>query len=425
MPRITFFSYDRTIDRRAILECNTLIAHGYDVTLYVLANANTSNDPAYVQRIGTAEGRDTNLPLALRLRQWLETHCAPLFRYLLPPLRFIYWQLFERNPARLYLSLYRETLNTMRPADLYIAHDLPMLPVAVEAKRRYGGKVLYDSHELFAEQEFSRAERRMWRKLEQSFIGKADSVVTINPSIADLLKLRYHLQEVGVIYNAEWLPDAPSQHGRLFHQRLGLPATTRILLYQGMLSHRRNLDGLVRAMSHVTDASIHLVFLGSGPAGGTLQALTVKLGLRERVHFVPAVPQAELLAYTESADLGVIPYRDICLNYRYCTPNKLFEFIAAGLPIIATDLPEITRLVREHQIGFTGDTEDLSALAALILRGLEPSANAALRQNLLVARQRVNWQHEGERFAAIVAATLTGDNISETTSGLSAPAAAV
>ncbi|MES2984394.1 MAG: glycosyltransferase [Pseudomonadota bacterium] len=405
MARIVIFNYDRAIDRRAILQCNTLLAHGHDVTLYALAHTATAADPSYVRRIGAA-ATDAPMPLALRLRHALQARVPGLFRFLLPVLRFAYWQVTRADPAALYLALYRDTLAQVGAADLYIAHDLPMLPVALEAKRRYGGKVLYDSHELFAEQEFSGLEKRMWRKLEARIISGADGVVTVNPSIAHVLQTRYGLSDVGVVYNAEWLADAPLRKGRLFHTLLGLPQAARVVLYQGMLSYHRNLDGLVRAMGAVRDAHVHLVLLGSGPAAVKLRARAQQMGLSGRVHVLAAVPQEQLLGYTASADLGVIPYRDICLNYRYCTPNKLFEFIAAGLPMVATDLPEISRLIAAHGLGFTGDTQQPQALAALLERALEPAMLAQLQTQVTAARAVVNWQHEGEHFAQIVAALL-------------------
>jgi glycosyltransferase involved in cell wall biosynthesis len=134
----------------------------------------------------------------------------------------------------------------------------------------------------------------------------------------------------------------------------------------------------------------------------TLKSLTKELRLEERVHFMETVPQSVLLEYTTSADIGVIPYQNTCLNNYYCTPNKLFEFIAAGLPFIGTDLPEISRIVRAHQIGLTGNTGEPQALAKLIEQALEPSALARFRENIAKAREIVNWQHEGQRFTQIV-----------------------
>ncbi|MFZ4540623.1 MAG: glycosyltransferase [Rickettsiales bacterium] len=412
MARIVIFNYDRVIDRRAILQCNTLIANGHAVTLYALTDASSVRDLAYVKRIGIASCGSQVMPLALRVRHALQVRFPGLFRCALPVLRWMYWTFTGSDPSSLYLALYKETLETVGAADLYIAHDLPMLPVALEAKRRYGGRVLFDSHELFAEQEFSQMERRMWRRLEGHIIGAADGIITVNPSIARLFEERYAVRKVGVVHNAELVADTPPLKGRLFHERLGLPATAQVLLYQGMYSYHRNLDGLVRAMQFVRDENIRLVLLGSGPAEKMLQCLAQQLGLAKRVHLVEAVPQAELLAYTASADVGVIPYRDICLNYRYCTPNKLFEFIAAGLPMVATDLPEITRLVNDHKLGFTGDTERPEALAALIERAFVAETLTSLRKQVLAARETVNWQHEGEHFTRLVNGVLTRGNIS-------------
>ncbi len=401
MAKIIIFTYDTQIDRRALLQCKTLLAHGHEVTLYAMPLEDPPvRDPVFVRRVEVPD-----MPFVLLVRKWLEKHCGLLFGYLLAPLRYMYWML-RRDPSRLYRGLYRRALQELRPADLFIAHDLPMLPVAVEAKRRYGGKILYDSHELFPDQEWTAQESRMWHKLEKTYIGKADAVVTINPSIAREMEGRYGLKRVEVIYNAEWVSDEAPERGRRFHDILSLPPEARVVLYQGGLSFQRNLKGLVQAMVHVADPAIHLVFLGDGPARGGLRNEISRLGLQSRVHMLDAVPQEELLAYTASADLGVIPYQNTCLNNYYCTPNKLFEFIAAGLPIIATDLPEIARIIGEHQIGMVGDTGSPESIAQMVVNAMAPETLAQFRTHLLAARKIINWQNEGERFAAIVAATL-------------------
>jgi glycosyltransferase involved in cell wall biosynthesis len=135
----------------------------------------------------------------------------------------------------------------------------------------------------------------------------------------------------------------------------GLPVDKRIVLLQGGLSAGRNLEVLVDAMHYVKDPSVVLVVLGDGLLLRSLQKMAQQEGLAGRVYFHAAVPQNELLELTAAADAGVIPYQATCLNNHYCTPNKLFEFIAAGLPILATDLPEIRRLVETlHLFYFSG-----------------------------------------------------------------------
>jgi glycosyltransferase involved in cell wall biosynthesis len=105
--------------------------------------------------------------------------------------------------------------------------------------------------------------------------------------------------------------------------------------------------------------------------------------------------------------VGVIPYQDTCLNYRFCTPNKLFEFIAAALPVVASDLPEIARMIYEQGNGLVGNTADPASLAALIAKALEPTTHANLKSHAEAARKRVNWNSEGDRFAENVESLLS------------------
>lgn len=405
MARIYILSYDRTLDRRALLQAKTLIERGHDVTLYAQACDDSANDPEFVVRVGEASCKRNHMPRAFGWRQKLEAYFPAGLRITLPLLRLLYWLTNGCDPAKLYMALYSEALEQMAPADIIIAHDLPMLPVAAEAVRRLGGKLVYDSHELFSEQEFSCIEKRMWRKLEKRYIARADYVMTVNRSIAEILQQRYALPEVGIVHNAEALPSEALQRSKRFHTFFALPDDATIVLFQGGLSHGRNIDRLVASIAFLPE-QVHIVILGSGPMLQPLRKQVQEHGPRARVHFHPAVPQQELLSYTQAADLGVIPYRDTCLNYRYCTPNKLFEFIAAGLPVAATDLPEITRLLAAYDMGLTGDTGTAEGFASLITAALHPDTLARLKEGVMRARQTVNWEHEGAQFARIIEAQL-------------------
>lgn len=455
MARIAIFTYAELVDRRALLESQTLIAQGHEVALYALATQDMSQDPAYVIRMGAgsqnllteSEITTATMPLSKRLYRYFERKFPKLFPRLKPIgkpifwlmyglvypsetpwvfrvrdvlnatmprwfdaikpfMRRVYWRIYRHNPASLYLALYRKTLQHLPRYDMIIAHDLPMLPVAVKAAAQHQSIIVYDSHELFAEQDYNAAERAMWMRLESAHIHKAKAVITVNPSIARELKARYHLSHVDVIYNAEWIEDTLPSNKRLFHQHFSLPPHARIVLFQGGLSFGRNLDSLVTALQYMDDETIHMVILGDGVMRQSLEANVLRLGLSHRVHFHPAVTQKLLLDYTASADLGIIPYSDTCLNNRYSTPNKLFEFIAAGLPMVATDLPEISRLIATYAMGIVGDTSTPQQLAALITRAMEPATLANLVTQVRLARSKVNWQSEGQKFAAIIARVL-------------------
>lgn len=190
--------------------------------------------------------------------------------------------------------------------------------------------------------------------------------------------------------------------GKYLHERFAVPVEHRVLLFQGGLSEGRNLQSLIRAMAVLRPTDIHLVLLGDGLLGKALRRLARCLGVQQRVHFHPAVAQQALLPITASADAGIIPYQATCLNNRYCTPNKLFEFIAAGLPILASDLPELRRLVAGNGIGRVARLATPEQLAWAIEEMLSDGGRLqGWRERLSVVRQELSWQRESERLLQI------------------------
>lgn len=286
---------------------------------------------------------------------------------------------------------------------MYIAHDLPLLPTAVRCAQQHDAASVYDSHELWAEQEFEPSVKARWSALEREWIGHADAVVAVNRSIGEELAKRYGLDEVSIVHNAEHPIPPEHDRPRLFHERFGLSAAARVVLFQGGYTATRNLESLVEAFRHVADPGIHLVMLGWGEAQYRLERVARRHSLGRRVHFHPKVPQDALLAYTRSADVGIIPYQPVCLNSRYCTPNKLFEFIAAGLPIIATDLPELRRFVAGLDIGVVGDTSTAESIARLIDAFFSDAAQAArFAANMPAAQKSASWAAEADTFVSAV-----------------------
>jgi glycosyltransferase involved in cell wall biosynthesis len=324
---------------------------------------------------------------------------VPINSGLMRGMRALAWR-FLLDQERFFLGLFLPTALSYR-ADVYLAHDLPMLPVAVAAARAIGARIAYDSHELYAEQEFSARERMRWIEIERRYIGAADAVVTVNPSIAAELRRRYDLDKVTVILNAEEPADFPESPDRL-RQQLGLRASDRILLFQGGFSAGRNLETLVDAMTAIKDPSIHLVFLGEGQIRNALQRRAAEAGTTDQVHFLDMVPQKELLSYSASADLGIIPYQSTCLNTYLCTPNKLFEFIAAGTPMLASDLPELRRLVENEGIGEVADLSTAQGIAAAV-KGLfsEAMRLQQFRERIRQVRHQISWTVEGAKFVSV------------------------
>lgn len=301
------------------------------------------------------------------------------------------------DQEKFYLNLYLPE-GRQHVADVVVAHDLPMLAVARALAEHFRASLVYDSHELFCEQEFSRGEQRGWEEIERKHIGACERVITVNPSIARELEKRYALANVEVIHNAERV--APlAQRSRYLHDQFAIPYESRVLLFQGGFSAGRNLHALIESMALIRLANVHLVLLGEGQLSSALSKLIIAKSLQARVHIHPAVPQQHLLDITASADAGIIPYQPICLNNYYCTPNKLFEFIAAGLPVLASDLPELRRLVADNGIGQVRELGSARLIADAITDFFSDDGQLlAWQEKQKEIRQILSWQREGERL---------------------------
>ena len=326
------------------------------------------------------------------------------FRRVTRPLR---WTLVHR-------AWYRAVRRELPAAAAWHAHDLLTLPLAARFARERGGRLVYDSHELFLESgrmARSRGPAR-WalRRLEARLIRQADAVVTVNEGIAAELLRRYALAPPPlVVMNCppRWHPEAgeePPPSDRL-RQALDIPPGRRILLYQGGFSEHRGLEQIAEALLAPELAHAAAVYLGYGPLRARLVALAAEPRFAGRLHVLDAVPPDELLDWTASADVSLIPLQHSTLNHWLNSPNKLFESLAAGVPVVASRFPVIERIVRECGAGELlddpTDPAELAAAAARIL-ALSPDAFAALRRRCRrAALERLNWETEGGRLVEL------------------------
>ncbi len=404
-PRICMFTIDQKITRRILQEAESLIAAGFDLRVVAAHCADSSDDPPYVERIGQASGETGSLKGLWSFYRWLRDQ-SKRWGGDINWLRAIIWRHFF-DPEALYLRYFRAAIER-EEADIYTAHDLPLLAVAAQAAARHGGKLVYDSHELWSEQGFRPAERDLWQRIEGRLIGRCDAVVTVNPGIASELADRYGVPIPTVIYNA--VPVAGSRaapRGRL-QKVLGLPEDTRIILFQGTMIPDRGLEIVIEAHAGLTLPDVHLVFLGDGEYRRTLMAAVDPAKVGERVHFLDAVPQRDLLPYTASASLGVVPYRADCLNTELCTPSKLFEYLGVGVPVVVSDLPELRRLVEQHDLGVVWPGSDAASLAVALDSLLrDPERLVRHREACLRAREVVSWEREADKLVALYRGLLT------------------
>jgi glycosyltransferase involved in cell wall biosynthesis len=288
-----------------------------------------------------------------------------------------------------------------KPADIYHCHDLYTLPLGCKAKRRHGGGLVYDAHELTTELAYiSRPERMGWRVLERFLIRRADEVITTGNYRAEYLAKRYKIAAPTVILNCPPLPAAEA-HNRALREKLGLvDDTVPVILYQGGFIKGRGLDKLVLAAAHL-DRGV-LVLMGWGDLEVELRELVKKKGLERRVYFTEPVAPDRVVYYSVSASVGVVIYLRTSLNNYYATPNKLYEYISAGLPVVSSDFPALKEVVEGYRLGRTFDPEEPESIAEAINRVLADERQYdTMKKNALEAARIFNWETESRKLLEI------------------------
>jgi glycosyltransferase involved in cell wall biosynthesis len=302
--------------------------------------------------------------------------------------------LFFWRAHRLFL---REAL--ARPAAVYHASDLYVLPALAAAADRHGGRLILDARELYPHVDATAGKpwaRWLWSAVERRHLPRTDAVFAVNDSIADRMAATYGIERPVVSRNVPERQDVVCTDA--LRDALGIPADVGIVLYQGLVRAGRGLERLVDAMRDVPDAA--LVVIGDGPAKPALQQHAARLG--GRVHFVPHTPPDDLLRLTASADLGVHVPEPITESIRLALPNKLFEYLMAGLPVVVADLPEMRRVVEDFDVGLVVDPWDRDGLGAALRRALDDAeARARWRANAPRVFETFRPERDKERFQSV------------------------
>ena len=288
-------------------------------------------------------------------------------------------------------------------ADVYHAHDLyPLVPAFLGARLR-GAKVIYDAHELWTEQGgISNLVAKVWRKVERFLLPRVDAVLTVNEALAEVLHVEYGARDKPVVVMNCQPHASPGRTWKLeeFLKNRGIQ-DKRIVLYQGALKPGRGLSQLVHAFEFLKD-DIVLVLMGDGTLKQELSVLARQLGLDTRVWFHPLILPDVLLTYTASADLGVVICENTCRNNYLSLPNKLFEYLAAGIPIVMCDFPELRKLLWKYEVGREFDPSSPRSIANAIRFCLaDPARYERMRVNIQEALLEYNWENETAKLLEV------------------------
>lgn len=272
--------------------------------------------------------------------------------------------------------------------DLVHANDYDTMWIGIAAKLLRRSRLVYDAHELWPDQDGSAGLRGWLIACEWLFLRLADATLTVSPGCAEVMARRYHVLQPVVIRNVPERIATPQRGGARRD-----PARP-IAVYVGLLAPHRGLDEAVAALAAVPEVRLRLVGPDSGGFAAGLAERARTFGVLDRLEIRPPVPPAEVAEEIADADVGLVLIQPTSLSHRLSLPNKLFEYTAAGLPVIASDLPLLGPLVRDEGIGEVVPPGDIEAIAASLRRLADPTRNEQARARVRSFGERVNWQQE-------------------------------
>jgi len=280
----------------------------------------------------------------------------------------VLWRHSHRVVMRVPSSRYFRAL-LFPPSDVYVAADPDDLRFAWLAATIYRKRLVYIPFEYFPEHSQATVrQKRRWAQLERRYAPHVHALVSLGDKLSREYELNYGLHgRVHTIYSS--LPRAYDPGEPLLRRRIKVGASDKIILYQGLVARIRGIWDVLAAMPFLAD-NVHFVVIGFGEEFEAFRRDASSSPSRSRVHVLDAVPQSELMRYTRDADVGIIPIHDASKSYRYCNPGKLFEYIAAGLPLAVSNLDQLAWYVRSRSLGevFTwgSATEIVLALRRLL-----------------------------------------------------------
>ncbi len=388
-------------DGRALRNALALARAGFAVSIVDIEHDRTR---PHQENLAEMKRQDIALPAGLPDAQVQFRHIfmPERFKSYYEPTHYVGWLLFKcwRMVCAVIWLL-------RTPADMYHANDVAALPACYLAARLRRKPLIFDAHELplgdviYSNRLHFRLLRAMSVWLLRAMLPACSGIVTVSPPLARELRQSYGGKHAALVRN---IPpyQRPCGDDRL-RRRGGFARETRIALYQGYLQQDRGLDGLVRAARFLAPG-MAIVMLGRGEYQAELEALIAREGVGDRVKILPAVPYAELLEWTASADIGLIVLPpSYSGNDRVALPNKLFEYLMAGLPVLASPLEAVEEIISAYRVGRILPSLEPEALGQSISAMLaDRPALASMRQHALAASAReLRWDVEEQWLVSL------------------------
>lgn len=272
-------------------------------------------------------------------------------------------------------------------------HSLSTLPLGVLFKSFLKSRLVYDTHELETEVIGSKGLRRRAGKVfEKLLIPYADIIIVVSDSIAKWYKDQYNLKEVSVVRNVPYRLMDNNKSTNILKKKFRMQDDEILFIFQGSFSEHRGINMLLSAFSKV-DKKKHVVFMGYGMLENSIKEYEQNYS---NIHYYPAIKPEDIIMYTKSADVGISITENTCLSHFYSLPNKVFEYLMSGIPLIVSDFPEMGKIIDENNCGWKVSVNEKSVfdlIDSITIEELNEKRNSVLR-----CKDFFGWDKEEEKL---------------------------
>jgi glycosyltransferase involved in cell wall biosynthesis len=304
---------------------------------------------------------------------------------------FLFYKFFN---IRLFLWL------LFHRCDIIVSNDLDTLPACFLVSKIVRMLIVFDSHEYFTgvpELQDRPFVKWVWKSFERAIVPHLKYVMTVSDSIANQYQSEYDLKPFTVrncsINSYSIIPWSKEE--------LGFRKEDLLLILQGTgINKERGGEELIEAINRIKNVSLAVV--GSGDLIGKLKDDVIRLGLSDRIKFFPKVPWKEMMRFTKSADAGLSLDKNTNINHTFSLPNKVFDYISAGIPVIAGDLPEVGNIISQNKCGIIIPFVTPEEISKAIIKLKEnPELLVELKKNAAIASNSINWETESRKVIEI------------------------
>lgn len=278
----------------------------------------------------------------------------------------------------------------IRPSLIH-CHDTPLLPMGILLGWIFDGKVIYDAHELESNKNGqSGLMSRLTLLVEKACWGRVDGLVTVSNSILHWYEKHLSPKNSALVLNS---PVFATSHRsgltkQYFHELYKIPSKSLVFVYLGLFVAGRGIEKLLQVFSDPR-LSVHIVFVGRGPQRALIEQCSMT---NPSVHVHDSVPHDQVVDLVRSADYGLCLVENVSLSDYYSLPNKLFEYAFAGVPVLASNFPDMQHLIEQFELGAVTENE-VDSISQAIFR-----LQSLARQRVTADLTGLGWEAQAEEL---------------------------